>query len=125
MKATSQRKKLALLSIAATAVISGMLLPVGPTSRAMVLLAEVPAFVAWTLLYIWYKADVAQRSVATSTTFNGLVIALSWLALPGYFLRSRGLLGGVLSTVLFYSGVVLWALLAAITAWVRNAASAT
>ena len=117
-------KNALLLSIAATALVSGMLLPIGPTSRAMALLAEAPAMVAWVLLYVWYKADVAQRKVATSTTFNGLVIAFGWLALPSYFVRSRGLLRGAVLTFLFYAGMLAWSLLAVVAASVRHAANA-
>lgn len=119
-----RRKRLLLLSIAATAVAYGLLLPADPGARAMILLAEVPSLMAWALFYAWYKTDVLQRRTSTSTAFNGLVILLGWIAVPGYFFRTRGALRGALSTLVFYASVVAWSLLAALTAALRQALAA-
>ena len=101
-----------------------MLLPVRPTTRAMALMAEAPAIVAWVMVYLWYKADVSQRRLTTSTSFNGLVIALGLVALPGYFVRTRGLARGAMSTIIFYAGILGWSLVAGMIASVRHAANA-
>lgn len=87
----------------------------------MHLLAFAPTVVAWTLIYAWFKADAAQRSIRTSTTFNGFVIGFSLLALPIYFFRSRGALGGLASSAVFFAGLVAWSVGAALVAGLRLA----
>jgi hypothetical protein len=119
-----QRKRVALLAIAATAIAAGALLATAQMSRGLSLVAEIPVLIAWVLIYIWYKEDVAQRSVRTSTEFNGLVIAMSVVALPIYFVRSRGFVRGAVAAVLFYLGMLGWVILEACTAAVALAASA-
>jgi hypothetical protein len=111
-----------LVGLAVTAVTAGVLVPAGATSRASALLAQLPGFVAMVLLYAWYKADVAQRGVATSTTFNGLVISFSFIALPAYFIRTRGVFRGLGASVGFYAGIFGWMFIAGGTAGLRQGA---
>nr|WP_316638712.1 hypothetical protein [uncultured Roseateles sp.] len=121
---TETQKKRILLAIGVTALLAGVLLSYSPRSRSLALLAEVPTLLAWALLYCWYKADLIQRSRLTSTTFNWLVIALSWLMLPGYFFRSRGLWGGTKATMLLYLGMLAWCLVAGLASLAWQAATA-
>ena len=119
-----QKKRIAVLSIAATALVTGALLAGAQFSRGLALAAEVPVLVAWVLIYIWYKEDVAQRSIRTSTEFNGLVISFSFVALPIYFIRSRGLVRGAIAAAIFYLGMLSWVILEACTAGFALAATA-
>lgn len=109
-----------LFGLAVTALTAGVLVPAGGASRASVLLAQVPGFVAMVLLYVWYKADVAQRRVATSTLFNGLVISFSFIALPAYFIRTRGVFRGLGASVGLYAGIFCWMLIASMAAGLRQ-----
>jgi hypothetical protein len=118
-----QRKRIALLSIAATAVATGVLLAGAQFSRGMALAAEVAVWVALVFVYIWYKEDVAQRRVRTSTEFNGFIISMSLVAMPVYFIRSRGVVRGIGAAVLFYLGMILWMVVEACAAGVALAAS--
>lgn len=120
-KATPKKSQL-LVAITATALLAGILLSYAPRGRSFALLAEAPALLAWALLYCWYKADLVQKRRLTSTTFNGLVIALSWLFLPGYFFHSRGAWRGVKATLLFYLGVLAWGLVAGLASMAWQAA---
>jgi len=107
-----QRKTIALLAIAATAVSIGALSGLLEATLATAFTAEALSLLAGALIYVWYKEDVLQRRVRTSTEFNGLVILLAPVSLPIYFLRSRGLGRGLLATALFFLSMVGWALLA-------------
>ena len=113
------------LAFAATSIVAGGLLPTEQTGRAMHGLAFVPSIVAWVLIYIWFKADVAQRRIRTSTTFNGLVIGFSILALPIYFFRSRGVARALKSTLIFYLCLIGWSVVATIVIAIRVAAHAS
>jgi len=93
-------------------------------NRGFALAAEIPVLVAWVFVYIWYKEDVAQRSVRTSTEFNGLIISFSYVALPIYFIRTRGFVRGTGAAVVFYLSMILWLILEACTAGIALAASA-
>ncbi|MDT9000851.1 hypothetical protein RQP53_16365 [Paucibacter sp. APW11] len=88
------KNRVALVAFGGTAVAAGVLMPAHPVSRYAVLLGQAPTIIAWVLLYLWYKSDVASRGLVTSTRFNGFVIAFSFIAMPVYLIRSRGLLRG-------------------------------
>ncbi|MBT9457418.1 MAG: hypothetical protein IV097_12430 [Burkholderiaceae bacterium] len=120
--AVAPQKSRILVAITATALLAGILLTYAPRGRSFALLAEAPALLAWALLYCWYKADLVQKRRLTSTTFNGLVIALSWLILPGYFFHSRGAWGGAKATLLFYLGLLAWGLVAGLASVAWHAA---
>jgi hypothetical protein len=108
-----QKKTIALLAIAATAIATGALSGVAEATQSIAFAAQALTLAAGALTYIWYKEDVLQRRVRTSTEFNGLVISVSVLALPIYFLRSRGLFRGLVATALFYLSMIGWVVLAA------------
>jgi len=116
---------MALMLFSATAFAAGMLMPVQPVARHMALLGQAPTIVAWVLLYVWYKSDVASRGLVTSTWFNGLVISLSFIAMPVYFIRSRGAFRGIVAALLFYAAVIGWSLLAAIASVLFNISNAS
>ena len=46
------------------------------------------------LLFWWYHLDKAERSFAASRIMNAGVLALAAIALPVYFVRTRGWKGG-------------------------------
>lgn len=119
-EAKLNKQNLLVVAIAASAVAAGLLAPSAQLSRVQFLFAQVPSFIAWVLLYGWYKADIAQRRTVTGTTFNGLVIAFTLFALPIYFVRTRGLLRGALSTALFCLGFIAWSVLAGFIAVVLH-----
>jgi hypothetical protein len=48
------------------------------------------------------------------------VITFSFIAMPVYFIRSRGALRGSVAAFLFYAAVIGWSLLAAIASVVLN-----
>ncbi len=121
LEASLQTKTVLYLAIAATSVVEGFLFLGTSAGRGPHLLAFVPSVVAWILIYAWFNADVVQRCVRTSTTFNGLIIGFSFLALPIYFFRSRGVLCGLASSVLFYVGIAGWSVGAALLAGLRPA----
>lgn len=50
------------------------------------------------LLFFWYRIDSEQRSYKRSPWLNVCIIGAAIIALPYYFIRSRGLKGGVLAT---------------------------
>lgn len=60
------------------------------------------------------------RGRVTRTEFNGLVIAVAFVALPLHFLCSRGLWRGLLVSGLFYLLVIAWSVIAAIAALLAN-----
>ena len=55
-------------------------------------------FVAIALLYWWYHADKRSRGYSAGPLMNGAVIVAAIIALPIYFVRSRGWKRGALAT---------------------------
>ena len=51
-----------------------------------------------TLIFWWYHVDKAERNYQAGPIMNVGVVALSILALPIYFVRSRGWKRGLVST---------------------------
>ncbi len=58
------------------------------------------AFAALVPIYWWYHADKAQRQYRAGPLQNAGVIALAMVALPVYFVRSRGWRRGGVATAL-------------------------
>jgi hypothetical protein len=58
----------------------------------------VETFLAITLIYWWYHADKSERQYRAGPLLNGGVIAAAVLALPIYFVRSRGWKRGALAS---------------------------
>ena len=56
-------------------------------------------FIGIALIYWWYHADKRERAYAAGPLMNGGVIVAAVIALPIYFVRSRGWKGGALATV--------------------------
>ena len=79
----------------------------------MGLVSQAVSCVAWVLTYLWYKEDVLQGRVRTSTEFNGLVIFFTLVALPIYLVRSRGFVRGTGAAIVFYLSLLAWILLVA------------
>ena len=57
------------------------------------------------LIFWWYHADKRQRNYAAGPLMNVGVVALSMVALPVYFVRSRGWKRGLVAT-LFAAGIL-------------------
>ena len=57
-------------------------------------------FVALTLVYWWYHADKAEHDYRAGLLMNGGVLVLAVVALPVYFVRSRGWKKGGLACLL-------------------------
>lgn len=55
-------------------------------------------FVALALIFWWYHADKRERNYQAGPLMNAGVVAASILALPIYFVRSRGWKGGMMAT---------------------------
>ena len=51
------------------------------------------------LVFAWYRKDTEQRGYRRSVWLNLFIIGIAILALPYYFVRSRGFKGGALATV--------------------------
>lgn len=68
-----------------------------------------PAFAF--LLFLWYRIDSEQRSYRRTPWLNVMIIAVAVIALPYYFVRSRGVKGGMLATVAMLLVAVLGAAL--------------
>jgi hypothetical protein len=77
---------LGLLSLAGPIVEMGITGRVEPFGKFE--LAE--SFVALPLIYWWYHTDKQQRNYRAGPLMNAGVVALTLLALPVYFIRSRG-----------------------------------
>ncbi len=58
----------------------------------------VATFVSVALIFWWYHADRGERSYAAGPLMNVGVVAASVLALPIYFVRSRGWKTGIIAT---------------------------
>ena len=61
------------------------------------------------LIFAWYRLDAIERGYRRSLWLDVGVIALSVVALPWYFFRSRGAWRGMLATLVFL--LLLFALL--------------
>jgi hypothetical protein len=94
------KKKLALGVLAAMslfgpileAALFGRIDPYGAYAIVETLLAVFP-------IYYWYHADKAQRRFRTGPIQNAGVIAVAFIALPVYFVRSRGWKAGALASL--------------------------
>ena len=63
---------------------------------------DVPFLLAALLLtFFWYRVDSDQLGYRRSPILNVMVLAITILALPYYFFRSRGFVRGCVATVLF------------------------
>ena len=56
-------------------------------------------FVAIALVFWWYHVDKRSRGYRAGPLMDGGVIAAAVIALPIYFVRSRGWKGGTLATL--------------------------
>jgi hypothetical protein len=56
-------------------------------------------FVAITLVYWWYHADKAEHGYRAGPLMNGGIIVLAIVALPIYFVRTRGWKKGALASL--------------------------
>ncbi|HEX4926804.1 MAG TPA: hypothetical protein VFV74_02260 [Burkholderiales bacterium] len=61
--------------------------------------AMVETFIGIALIYWWYHADKRSRGYAAGPLMNGGVIVAAVVALPIYFVRSRGWKRGIATTV--------------------------
>lgn len=59
----------------------------------------VETFVAIGFVFWWYHVDKRSRGYRAGPLMNGGVIAAAIIALPVYFVRSRGWKGGALATL--------------------------
>jgi hypothetical protein len=58
----------------------------------------VETFIAIALVFWWYHVDKRSRGYAAGPLMNGGIIAAAVIALPVYFVRSRGWKRGLLAT---------------------------
>ena len=58
------------------------------------------ALLALTLVFWWYHVDKAEHDYRAGPLMNGAMIVLLAVALPVYFLRSRGWKRGAAATVI-------------------------
>ena len=65
------------------------------------------AIVGALLIFMWYRLDSDQLGFRRSPWLNVGVVGLSVLALPYYFVRSRGLKRGAVASVVFISAFLL------------------
>jgi hypothetical protein len=64
--------------------------------------SDIPFLLVGTLLvFLWYRIDSTTRNYQRSALLNVGVIALTAIALPYYFFRSRGVRGGFLALAWF------------------------
>lgn len=62
--------------------------------------AMVETLLAMVLVFWWYHVDKRSRGYRAGPLMNGGVLAAAVIALPVYFVRSRGWKGGLRATVL-------------------------
>jgi steroid 5-alpha reductase family enzyme len=95
------RSKLLALGMLAVLSIAGPIAEATATGRIDSMgkfdLAE--TFIAITLVYWWYHADKAEHDYRAGPLMNGGVIVLALLALPIYFVRTRGWRKGALASL--------------------------
>lgn len=53
------------------------------------------ALLSVALVFAWYRMDAWQRGYRRSPVLDVMVVAVTILALPYYFFRTRGLVGGL------------------------------
>ena len=53
------------------------------------------------LVFLWYRVDSSMRNYPRSLWLNVCIIAVTVIALPYYFFRSRGARGGLVALGLF------------------------
>jgi hypothetical protein len=58
------------------------------------------AFLSLPAIFWWYHVDKTQRNYHAGPLMNAGVVAVSIVALPVYFVRSRGWKSGAIATVL-------------------------
>src|SRR2546422_1712213 len=82
--------------------LAGPLIEMGVTGRVesfgKFALAE--SFISLPLIYWWYHVDKDQRNYKAGPLMNVGVVALTILALPVYFIRSRGWKRGTIAIAL-------------------------
>ena len=83
-----------LISLAVIAFVSGVtrqvLEPGQPFAQADISFA----LLSVALIFAWYRMDAVQRGYRRSPFLDVMVVAITILALPYYFFRTRGLVGG-------------------------------
>lgn len=73
---------------------------------------DIPFVLAGTMLtFLWFRIDTDRTGYRRSPLLNVAVIAISILALPYYFLRSRGIRHGIAASGLFLAVAVAYSLL--------------
>lgn len=97
----AKRKHLALILFLLLAFLSGLARQFFAPGQLMSRV-DIPFLLIGLLLtFLWYRIDSDQLGYRRSAILNVMVLAITLLALPYYFLRSRGFLRGSLATVLF------------------------
>jgi len=118
-------KTVAILSLAAVAAASGVATqypdPFNPSEAIEALLVILFAMAT----FAWFRADAIQRSYHRSPILNVAVFGLAAVALPYYFIRSRGWKHGAVAVLgavrVFVVVCVISALTAMATAWTQTA----
>ena len=78
-------------------------------------------FVSVALIFWWYHADKRERNYEAGPFMNVGVVAASVLALPIYFVRSRGWKRGMLASALAAGVLGITFLLAEVGEWIGAA----
>jgi hypothetical protein len=60
------------------------------------------------LVFTWFRIDANQRNFKRSPILNVAVVALAAVALPYYFFRTRGFVGGLAATAGFIGIAILF-----------------
>ena len=69
------------------------------------------------LIFFWFRLDSDQLGYRRTPVLSVMVLALTVVALPYYFLRSRGFLRGSIATALFLVVAVAYSMLQAGGEW--------
>ena len=117
-------KLLALLALSANAIVSGITTqypdPYHPSEAATAILVVLFALTT----FAWFRADAIQRAYRRSPFLNVAVFGLAAVALPYYFVRSRGWSQGLIAILgavgVFIAVVLISGLSATATEWVQN-----
>ena len=118
-------KSVALLILAFIAVASGIASqypdPYHPSEAADTILVVLFALAT----FAWFRADAIQRSYRRSPFLNVAVFGLAAVALPYYFVRSRGWKRGIIAFLwaigVFVAVSLISGLSAIATAWIQSA----
>jgi hypothetical protein len=62
-------------------------------------------------VFLWFRTDAERLGFKRSLFLNIAVVGLALVALPYYFIRSRGLRGGTIAILFFFAALVAWAAL--------------